>query len=66
MLSSNMKKWKIRNFKQKKLGKFVFHETKRNEQFAICYNSEPLHTRGGKRSQYFFVWDFNIRNITFN
>ena len=50
MLNSNMKKWKIHNFKQKNWGMFVFNETERSEQFVmwtVCYNREQLHTRGG-------------------
>ena len=39
---------------EKFLGKFAFHEAKKKiEQFAICYNREPLHKRGGKGSEYF-------------
>ena len=34
MLNLNLKKLKKYNFKQKSLGKFVFHKTKKNEQFA--------------------------------
>ena len=54
-------------WEKKVLRKFVFHETKKNELFPVCYNYEPSHSRGRKRSEYYSCWILiHTRNITFN